>query len=142
MLAGTYRTADGREELFLTFAFNAAQQQFRLLAPGIVDWATRGVHLGYRRNYLSVHVDDVLLGDRRWSVTGDCTPGEDCTGVQETAEIRMTPADVAYAARWQAATGFTLDLVFNGSGGVEAARAAGGRDELTEALLAAAGRFR
>ncbi|MEV0895366.1 hypothetical protein [Actinoplanes sp. NPDC049802] len=142
VLAGVHRTADDREELFLTFAFNAAQQQFRLLAPGIVDWVTRGVHLGYRRNYLSVHVDDVLLGDRRWSVTGDCTPGEDCTGGQETADIRMTPADVAFATRWQTANGFTLDLVFNGAGSVEAAQNAGGRDDLTEALTAAAGRFR
>jgi hypothetical protein len=142
LLVGAYADG-GREELFLTFAFNAAQQQFRLLAPGVVDWVTRGVHLGYRRNYLSVHVDDVLLSDRRWSVTSDCTPGEDCTRGEQTADIRMSAADVSYAVRWQDARDFRLDMVFNGAGAEEAAQAAAnGRDELTEALVAAADQFR
>jgi hypothetical protein len=142
VIVGEYRTA-GREELVLTFSFNAAQQQFGLLAPGVVEWATRGVHLGYHRNYFSVEVDDIFLSDNRWSVTGDCTPGESCTGGQQTANIRMTPADVDYAVRWQAQHDFALDLVYNGDGSEEAAKSApGGRDPLTDALLAAENHFR
>ena len=39
---------------------------------------TRGIHLGYQRNYFAVHVDDVFLPDSRWSATGHCTPGDGC----------------------------------------------------------------
>ncbi|GAA0811400.1 hypothetical protein [Spirilliplanes yamanashiensis] len=137
VLAGVFGSG-GREELAVTFAYNAAQQQFRLLAPGMVEWLTRGVHLGLHRNHLSVHVDDVFLGDARWHTGGNCTPGEDCTGGQTTADIRMTADDVAYAAQWQERSGFTLDLVYNGAGSDEA----GPGDPLTAALLAARDRFR
>lgn len=141
VLAGVFGT-DGREELVLTFAYNSAQQQFRLLAPGIVDWLTRGVHLGLYRNYLSVHVDDVFLGDARWHTGGNCTPGEDCTGGQTTTDIRMTADDVAYAAQWQAQSGFTLDLVYNAAGSDEAVEETNRPDPLTDALLAHKDAFR
>jgi hypothetical protein len=142
MLAGEY-TVDGRRELVLTFAYYQGQEQFRLLAPGIVEWLTGGVHLGYFRNYLSVHVDDVLLPDSRWSVAGNCTPGDDCLDPgYTTTDIRMEPADVAYAESWQASRDFTLDLLFNAAGSVEATNDGGGPDPLTDALLAARTSFR
>ena len=71
-LLGQY-TADGRERLITTFSHNAGQRQFRLLAPGIVAWATRGVRLGHQRNYLSVHVDDVLPPTGRTTATSPST---------------------------------------------------------------------
>jgi hypothetical protein len=37
---------------------------------------TRGIHLGFDRNYFSAHIDDVFLADLRWSKDGDCTPGD------------------------------------------------------------------
>ncbi len=139
VLVGEHR-ADGREQLVLTFSANSAQQQFRLLAPGIVNWATRGVHLGQHRNYLAVHVDDVFVNDARWHIEGNCTPGEDCRGGQTTTDIRMTAADVAHARQWQATHGFTLDMVYNAAGSVEASRS--GPDPLTTAFLAERDAFR
>ncbi len=110
-LVGEYRH-DGRRELVVTFVYNQYQQQFRLLARGIVEWMTGGVHLGASRNYFAVHVDDVFAADDRWNTTLNCTPGDvDCTDPNATPDpIRMTPADVTYATSWQTGHGFTLDL--------------------------------
>ncbi|MFJ4188982.1 hypothetical protein, partial [Kitasatospora sp. NPDC089509] len=118
-LVGEY-THDGRKELVVTFVYNQYQQQYRLLARGMVDWITQGVHLGYDRNYFATHVDDVFLADDRWSSEFRCTPGDvDCGhgAPKEAANpIRMTPADAQYLKQWQAANNFTIDMVFNGGG--------------------------
>ncbi|MET8539217.1 hypothetical protein ABZW03_00955 [Kitasatospora sp. NPDC004799] len=117
-LVGEY-THDGRKELVVTFVYNQYQQQYRLLARGMVDWLTQGVHLGYDRNYFATHVDDVFLADDRWDTVLKCTPGDvTCPpGTPETANpIRMTAADADHLKQWQAANGFTLDMVFNGGG--------------------------
>ena len=58
-LAGVL-TAGGREELVLTFAYDADARALQVLGPGLVAWLTRGVHLGLDRSYLAVHIDDVL----------------------------------------------------------------------------------
>ncbi len=142
VLAGVYRRG-GREQLVLSFAFNYHQQQFRLLAPGVVDWLTHGVHLGYWRNYLTVHVDDLFAADSRWSSTGHCTPGEgDCApNTPAGTPIRMTPADVTRAVTWQQQNGFTLDMLYNATGSDDAIADAGS-DPLTDAMLAAKDDFR
>lgn len=118
VLVGQY-AHDGRTELVIPFVYNRYQQQFRLLARGIVEWMTQGIHLGADRNYFEVQVDDVFLADDRWNSALDCTPGDvDCpigTG-EDTDPIRMTAADAAYAAQWSKAHGFTFDFVFNGGG--------------------------
>nr|WSX73393.1 hypothetical protein OH826_05735 [Streptomyces sp. NBC_00899]WSX80541.1 hypothetical protein OH826_45775 [Streptomyces sp. NBC_00899] len=118
VLVGQY-AHDGRTELVIPFVYNQYQQQFRLLARGIVEWMTQGIHLGADRNYFEVQVDDVFLADDRWNSTLDCTPGDvDCpigTG-EDTDPIRMTAADAAYATQWSAAHGLTFDFVFNGGG--------------------------
>lgn len=135
--------AGGRRQLSLAFSYNSAQTQFRLIAPGIVNWMTGGVHLGLTRNFLSVQVDDVFLPDSRWSVGDNCTPGEDCPDGVNTAEIRMKASDAAAAALWQMSRQFTLDMVFNADGSVEAAaEAPNGRDQLTDAMVALRSRFR
>ncbi|AEV81247.1 hypothetical protein ACWT_0235 [Actinoplanes sp. SE50] len=135
--------ADNRRQLSLSFVYNAAQQQFRLLAPGIVNWMTGGVHLGLSRNFLSVQVDDVFMPDARWSTTGNCTPGEDCPDGTATTDIRMTSADVSAVSSWQTSRNFTFDMVFNGNGSAEAAADAFlGVDPLTAALVARRGSFR
>ncbi|HEX2806263.1 MAG TPA: fibronectin type III domain-containing protein, partial [Kineosporiaceae bacterium] len=105
---------------------------------GIVSWATRGIHLGYQRNYFNVHVDDVFLPDSRWSVSGNCTPGDDCIGNVTTTDIRMTAADVTKLVAWQTAHGFKLDMVFNADGSV---LAGGATDPLTTAFLANKAQF-
>lgn len=137
---------DGREELVVAMGANRHQTHLRALAPGVVDWMTRGVHLGYSRNYFSVHVDDVFMPDDRWSTAGNCTPGDDCPTtpggdeIFHTAPIRMTPADVAAVREWQRSRDFVLDLAFNGAGSDEAFLL--GHDPLSEALLAARHHFR
>ncbi len=136
-------TSAGREELVLTASVNQYMQWGSLLLPGIVEWVTRGVHLGYRRAYLNVHIDDIFLPDSRWSVDGNCTPGDDCVDpAVTTPDIRMTPADVTRLVQWQQANGVRLDMVYNGGGSEAAAAANGGTDPLTTALLAAKDEFR
>ncbi|MFJ7148090.1 hypothetical protein ACIQVT_07800 [Streptomyces sp. NPDC100445] len=136
-LLGEY-AHDGRRELVVTFAYNQYQQQFRVLARGMVEWLTQGVHLGQARNYFAVHVDDVLAPDARWDTARNCTPGDiDCAGGGEDdgTPIRMTAADAQYAAQWERSHGFTLDLAFNAGAGEEWRTANGGTDPLADQLL-------
>lgn len=113
-------TDNGREEMILTCAMNQYQFQQQALFQGILNWLTYGVHLGTERNYFTMHVDDVFLGDARWSVANNCTVGDDCPASVIEPDVIMTPADVDYAIAWQKANGFTLDMAFNGAGHVEA----------------------
>ncbi|MFD5428095.1 hypothetical protein [Streptomyces sp. NPDC127084] len=143
-LLGEY-AHDGRRELVVTFAYNQNQRQFRLLARGIVEWLTQGVHLGQSRNYFAVHVDDVFASDARWDSERNCTPGDiDCAGGEEstTPDIRMTAADAQYAAQWQQSSGLTLDMVYNAGSGEEWKAEHGGTDALTAQLLADRARYR
>ncbi|MFG2606331.1 hypothetical protein ACGFT2_22690 [Streptomyces sp. NPDC048514] len=142
-LIGEYRH-DGRRELVVTFVYNQYQQQFRLLARGIVEWMTGGVHLGAARNYFAVHVDDVFATDDRWDTRLNCTPGDvDCTGGAGTpSPIRMTPADVDHATAWQNSHDFTLDLVYNGSGSIDQREDNDGVDLLADKLIADRNQFR
>jgi len=140
-LIGSY-AHDGREELVLTAAYNPSMQWFNQVAPGIVSWVTRGIHLGHQRQYLAVQIDDVFLPDSRWSISGKCTPGDDCVDPTiTTPDIRMSTTDVTRLVDWQNANGFDMDMVFNG-GGSEAAKAEnGGVDPLTDSFLAVKGEF-
>lgn len=117
-LIGVY-TADGRERMVVTAAMNGFQSHLLALSSGIVEWATRGVHLGAKRNSLSVHADDVFVADARWSIEHNCTPtAGDCTDPSLPAlpGIRMTVADSQYLRQWQQDNGFEIDLAFNGIG--------------------------
>ncbi|WP_406329300.1 hypothetical protein [Streptomyces sp. NBC_00203] len=142
-LLGEY-AHDGRRELVLTFAYNQYQQQFRVLARGVVEWLTQGVHLGQDRNYFSVHVDDVFAPDARWDTTDNCTPGDyDCqSGGATTTDIRMTAADAQYAAQWEQASGFILDMVYNAGAGEVWKSENGGTDALATQLLADKAKYR
>ncbi|MEW2420393.1 hypothetical protein ACWEQW_33390 [Streptomyces nigra] len=143
-LVGEY-AADGRRQLVVTFAYNQYQQQFRLLARGIVEWLTQGVHLGQARNYLAVHVDDVFATDARWDTERNCTPGDiDCVGGggEEAPPIRMTEQDAVRAAQWQRESGFRLDMVYNAGSGEEWKAEHGGTDALATRLLADRNQYR
>ncbi|WP_042373526.1 hypothetical protein [Streptacidiphilus neutrinimicus] len=144
VLAGEYDHG-GVSELVLTFDYNQYQQQYRLLARGIVDWMTQGIHLGFDRDYFSMNVDDVLLPDDRWSSTAKCTPGDAasaCQGAPASSEIRMTPADVSYAVQWEQVHNFTFDFLFNGGGSDDATQNGTVDDPLTDALLQNKSSFR
>ncbi|WP_327716661.1 hypothetical protein OG381_15355 [Streptomyces sp. NBC_00490] len=143
-LVGEY-VHDGRRELVVTFAYNQYQQQFRVLARGIVEWLTQGVHLGQARNYFAVHVDDVFAPDSRWDTEHNCTPGDfDCAGGAGTGTtpIRMTAADAVRAAQWQQEQGFTLDMVYNAGSGEEWKTENGGTDAFATQLLADKAKYR
>ncbi|CAM5383988.1 hypothetical protein GCM10010329_13570 [Streptomyces spiroverticillatus] len=143
-LVGEY-TADGRSELVVTFAYNKYQKQFRVLARGVVDWLTQGVHLGQSRNYFSVHVDDVFAPDARWNSQLNCTPGDfDCKGGENEGEnpVRMSAADAQYAAQWQQKSGFLLDMVYNAGAGEEWKAENGNVDALANQLVADRAQYR
>ncbi|MFF9581456.1 hypothetical protein [Streptomyces achromogenes] len=142
-LVGEYRH-DGRRELVVTFVYNRYQQQFRLLARGIVEWMTGGVHLGSSRNYFAVHVDDVFAADDRWDTQLNCTPGDvDCANGGGTPNpIRMIPADVDQAVAWQNSHHFTFDLAYNGAGSVDQREDNNGVDQLADKLIADRDKFR
>ncbi|KUL39165.1 hypothetical protein [Streptomyces regalis] len=143
-LIGEY-SHDGRRELVVTFAYNEYQQQFRVLARGIVEWLTQGVHLGQARNYFAVHIDDVFAPDSRWDTEHNCTPGDfDCVGGdgEGTTPIRMTAEDAVHAAQWQREHGFTLDMVYNAGSGEEWKSGNGGTDALADRLLADKAQYR
>jgi len=110
----------GRQELVMGFGYGYYQEQFHYLAHGIVDWLTRGVHLGDWRNYLDVAYDDMILGDAQWSTIGHCTPGDSVCpkGTPQTATIRMTPADVTYAVQWEKQHNFAIEFLYNGGASV------------------------
>ncbi|GAA3370587.1 hypothetical protein GCM10020367_17800 [Streptomyces sannanensis] len=143
-LIGEY-AHDGRRELVVTFAYNQYQRQFRALSRGIVEWLTRGVHLGRSRNYFAVHIDDVFAPDARWDTVRNCTPGDfDCAGGdgEGTTPVRMTAADAQYVAQWQQSAGFTLDMVYNAGSGEEWKTEHGGSDPLADRLVADRAKYR
>ena len=118
----------GVSELALNFDYNASQEQWLLLAPGLIDWVTNGAHLGLYRNYFGQDIDDVFIADNEWSSQYQCTPGATeppdygCpAGVANNPadtppDVQMSAADVAYVAAWEQQTGITLNLAFNGVG--------------------------
>jgi hypothetical protein len=101
---------DGREEMVMTVASNQFQSHNQLLRHGMLNWVTRGVFLGYQRNYLEVQVDDLFLGDDAWN------PATHTTDYDPANASRMTPADVDQAIAWSLAHGLQLDFAFNGGG--------------------------
>lgn len=109
-------SSGGVEQLVVTTNYNAGQLHFRSLAHGIVSWMTRGVHLGYNRNYFTMHFDDTFAPDSRWSSTANCTPGNgDCpSGTPTPPDIRMTSDDVTAAASWGQTNGYLPTMAFNG----------------------------
>jgi hypothetical protein len=107
---GIYTHSDGIEEMVSTVASNENQSQAQLLRHGELNWVTRGVFLGYQRNYLELQVDDLFLGDDAWD------PATHTTSFDPTKASRMTPADVAQAVAWSKAHAIRLDFAFNGGG--------------------------
>ncbi|QMU79567.1 hypothetical protein GXW83_31545 [Streptacidiphilus sp. PB12-B1b] len=103
----------GVVELTLGFDYNAAQTQWLLLAPGLINWVTDGMHLGLYRNYVEMDIDDTFTPDDAWD-TADHT-----IDYADADALRMRAADVDYAATWSQANNFRMDQLFNGGGSVE-----------------------
>ena len=142
-LIGVY-SDDGRERMVITAAMNGFQSHFLALSTGIIEWATNGVHLGAKRNHLSVHADDVFVADTRWSIDDNCTPtAGDCPdqSLPELPPIRMTVADSQYLRQWQRDNDFMIDLAFNGIGH-SVSIAETGSDAMGDDLIAHQGSYR
>ena len=73
-IVGTYVRADGTEALVNTVDTNEWSLHGHVLFGGMLEWVTRGTHLGSKRNYLGIDVDDVFLPDDRWNIMGHATP--------------------------------------------------------------------
>ncbi|MBV9416909.1 MAG: hypothetical protein JO363_18140, partial [Solirubrobacterales bacterium] len=129
-LLGLHHHRDGREEMVQTFATNATQTHALLLRFGQLAWVSGGSYLGFERNYLPIHVDDVLLANHSWNEVTHRTDHD------PKVRIRIGAGDVARAARWSRTRGVRLDMVCNG-GGSEAYRAAvdGADDPVLDALV-------
>ena len=125
VVAGVHRI-DRREQLVLTASMNVFQRQLLVLGDGVVDWLTRGVHLGANQNHFTVHADDVFVPNARWSIPGNCTPGSDCPPGVSTPTIRMQESDVVELAAWQQRNDYLIDLAHNGEGHEEIVRPPGG----------------
>jgi hypothetical protein len=123
-------------ELEVSFNYNAAQLQWLVLAPGLINWVTDDAHLGLYRNYFGQDVDDVFIADNEWSQQYQCTPAaidptdplcpESVQGNAADAppDTQMTAADVAYVADWEKQSGIDLEFAFNGIGACTAPVAA------------------
>ena len=81
--------ANGTEEMVNTVPGNQFQSHHQLLRDGILGWVTRGVYLGYSRNYLGLDVDDIFLPDDKWDPVNNVTDYD--------ATIRMDAGDVTDA---------------------------------------------
>ncbi len=141
VLAGVYQhpSSDRQanvSELTLTFDYNATQTQWLLLAPGLINWVTGGLHLGLYRNYFGEDVDDLFIADNEWSAQFQCTPAATepvdvgCPAADQgnaaagPPDAQMTAADVAYVANWEQQTGIKLEFAFNAVGACTAPSAA------------------
>ncbi len=129
-LVGVYNH-EGREEMVVTVDSSPWVSQGQLLLHGMLQWVTRGTYLGFSRNYLGMHVDDVFLPDDRWDTVQNVTHEDDGATIPL---IRMNDADARFLQDWQQANDLKLDLVFNGGGSNEY-RAANGSDPLADALV-------
>ena len=103
----------GVAELALGFDYNAAQTQWLLLAPGLINWVTQGMHLGLYRNYVEMDIDDTFTPDDAWDTANHTIDYSDADA------LRMQAADVDYAAKWSQANNFRMEQLFNGGGSVE-----------------------
>jgi hypothetical protein len=122
---------DGREEMVMTVAGNENQSHVQLLRHGMLNWVTRGVFLGFQRNYLELQVDDLFLGDDAWD------PVTHTTNYDPAAASRMTAGDVAQAVQWSKNRGVRLDFAFNGGGSALWMDQTGaGTDPLVSAVVA------
>ncbi|KAI8825008.1 uncharacterized protein EV422DRAFT_564363 [Fimicolochytrium jonesii] len=99
---------NGREQMTFFMAFGWWSTASLFFGHLYVHWGTRQLYSGFRRIYLNMDVDDVLMGPPQY---------------------RITPADVQNIVAWQTdvnkrlptGSSFRLTLAYNGVGAVQAA---------------------
>ena len=114
VLAAT-STVDGRERLLLTTAQNPALLHTSLLGYGLVQWLTRGVHLGEHRRFLQVDIDDWFLeGDHFDAATLRILPEQFRLSASDALGVASQQRAVRSA--YPVARNFRYAVAFNGAG--------------------------
>ena len=124
-VVGVFVHSDGREEMVVTIASGPFSRHLHLLGHGMLSWAIGTARVGHHGYFLSVQVDDVLLG-------APVPMGSD--------PIRLTSDDVLATARWSLQSQVRLDFAYNGWGSVTATMDHA-VDPLTESLIVSAAHF-
>ncbi len=106
--------ADGRERLVLTMAHNPYLVHSQLLGYDLVNWVTNGVHLGQRKHYLQVDVDDWFQHSDRWNPE-TLTITENAFRISASDALNAAEQQDALRSRFPLAGQFTFVHAFNGS---------------------------
>ncbi len=106
VLAALHTDAEGRESLALTFDNNPDLLHSLVLQSGLIDWVTRGVHLGWRKAWLMPQVDDIFLPNYMFDRSKDecATSGGPNVKPGEPVPckvLRIDGGDLEAVARWQ-----------------------------------------
>ena len=129
IVAATHKKADGREYMAFTVDNNSSLFHSQALTYGMIRWVTRGVFLGFRKAFLSPHVDDFFLPSVLFDGNKEqCRPGGKPFDPLNPAPpvcsvLRLGPGDFGALEDWQNSwrekpqfAGFKTTLVFNGYG--------------------------
>ncbi|GAA5436645.1 hypothetical protein M8445_15320 (plasmid) [Deinococcus aquaticus] len=115
VLAATSTSPDGRERMLLTMAQNPYLLHTQLLGDGLIQWLTRGVHLGEYRRFLQVDIDDwFLYADRFDPTTGKIVPRD--FRLRGSDALSLRDQQSAVRTQYPAAPNFRYAQAFNGLG--------------------------
>lgn len=112
--------ADGRERLALTFAQNPYLLHTSLLGSSLVNWLTRGVHLGEYQRFNQLDIDD-------WFFPGDVFDATTKTFQRDAFRLSASDALALPVQRdalrnaFPVSSAFNLSLMYNGDGAVPSA---------------------
>ncbi|UQN05968.1 GDP-mannose 4,6-dehydratase [Deinococcus sp. QL22] len=110
-------TFNGRERLILTSAQSPYLLHTQILSYGLVQWLTKGVHLGEHRRFLQVDIDD-------WFLNGSVF--DPATGGLRSEIFRLSASDAlsvrdqqrAIDSAYNVVSNFKYAMMFNGRGAV------------------------
>lgn len=115
-VAAIVNKANSRQQMiwFLPSALDWAPSS-NFLQHAWITWVTRGIHIGFRRTYLSTQVDDMFLESTIYKPEGN--------------KYRVRPEDLSLHVQWQAelngrlpkGSEFFLEIGHNGNGDIAAA---------------------
>jgi hypothetical protein len=109
---------DGRKALLCTL-YNATWLTYsNLLSYEFLNFATSGLFIGARHVYLAVHSDDMFLPDEEWNTATQSNYDENVRNYRVSASeiVNVAAAQTALRAAHPTASGFKIDIAFNGIG--------------------------
>ena len=106
VIGALHTAADGRESLALTFDNNPTLLHSLLLQRGLIEWVTRGVHLGWQKVWLLPQVDDLFLANYMFDAAlPECAtstgPNVDSGKPVPCQALRIEAGDMEAVAKWQ-----------------------------------------